>query len=195
VARTRSENYNDVRDQILTAAAKVFATKGVHAATIIDIGAACKASKSRLYHYFPSKEAVLFQVLKRHVESLVGKAKEVVRKNQPADLRLIEFIDVHLQYYRENQYAQSIIWPGKSVLPPKELRAIKVLERELLQLLLALLEELHPRSKNSQPPVVDALLVYGMLNWTLTWYRAEGPVSREQLSRRIAGICLHGIVG
>jgi hypothetical protein len=34
-----------------------------------------------------------------------------------------------------------------------------------------------------------------MLNWTLTWYRAEGPVSREQLSRRIAGICLHGIVG
>jgi AcrR family transcriptional regulator len=194
VARTRSKNYDDVRDQILTAAAKVFATKGAHAATIIDIGEACKASKSRLYHYFPSKEAVLFEVLKRHVEFLVEKAREVISKEQPADLKLIDFIDVHLQYYRENEYAQSVIWPGSSLLPPKELKVIKALERELLRLLSSLLAELRPRSKPSQPAVVDALLVYGMLNWTLTWYRAQGPVNRQQLARRIADICLRGVV-
>jgi len=194
VARTRSKNYDDVRDQILTTAAKVFATKGAHAATIIDIGEACKASKSRLYHYFPSKEAVLFEVLKRHVEFLVEKAREVVSKEQPADLKLIDFIDVHLQYYRENEYAQSVIWPGSSLLPPKELKVIKALERELLRLLSSLLAELRPRSKPSQPAVVDALLVYGMLNWTLTWYQAQGPVNRQQLARRIADICLRGVV-
>jgi AcrR family transcriptional regulator len=193
VARTRAKNYDDVRDQILTAAAKVFATKGAHAATIIDIGEACKASKSRLYHYFPSKEAVLFELLKRHVEFLVEKAREVVSKDQRADLKLIDFIDVHLQYYRENEYAQSVIWPGSSLLPPKELKVIKALERDLLRLLSSLLEELRPRSKPSQPAVIDALLIYGMLNWTLTWYRAEGPVSRQQLARRIANMCLHGI--
>lgn len=194
MARTRSKNYDDVRDQILTTAAKVFATKGAHAATIIDIGEACKASKSRLYHYFPSKEAVLFEVLKRHVEFLVEKAREVVSKEQPADLKLIDFIDVHLQYYRENEYAQSVIWPGSSLLPPKELKVIKALERELLRLLSSLLAELRPRSKPSQPAVVDALLVYGMLNWTLTWYQAQGPVNRQQLARRIADICLRGVV-
>jgi len=161
---------------------------------MIDIGEACKASKSRLYHYFPSKEAVLFEVLKRHVEFLVEKAREVVSKEQPADLKLIDFIDVHLQYYRENEYAQSVIWPGSSLLPPKELKVIKALERELLRLLSSLLAELRPRSKPSQPAVVDALLVYGMLNWTLTWYQAQGPVNRQQLARRIADICLRGVV-
>ena len=45
--RPRSENYEDVKDQILDAVATLFAKKGFLNTNIAEIGAACNASKSR----------------------------------------------------------------------------------------------------------------------------------------------------
>ncbi len=54
------------RAQLLDAALAVFADKGLEAATVKDLSAAAGVAQGLLYHYFPSKEALLEAALERH---------------------------------------------------------------------------------------------------------------------------------
>lgn len=53
------------RDQILEAAAKVFAEKGFHAATIKDIARAAEIADGTIYIYFKNKTALLLGIFER----------------------------------------------------------------------------------------------------------------------------------
>ena len=51
------------REEILTAAAALFARRGFHGVTIDDIGAAAGLSGPGIYRHFPGKEAMLSEML------------------------------------------------------------------------------------------------------------------------------------
>lgn len=69
------------RDDILTAAKRVFAKKGFHATTIADIAKAAKLSYGSIYWYFDSKESLFHalmdseeQALRAHIERALTSA-------------------------------------------------------------------------------------------------------------------------
>src|SRR3954453_13186934 len=70
MARTRSENYNGIHLGILTNAARLFSAQGYMRASIADLADACKLSRGALYHYFDSKEAILFAILDAHIREI-----------------------------------------------------------------------------------------------------------------------------
>lgn len=72
MARPQSADYEDQRRAILDAAAQVFAATSYPAATMADVARALTTSKARLYHYYESKEAILFDLLERHTQRLVS---------------------------------------------------------------------------------------------------------------------------
>jgi len=52
--------------RILAQAQKLFAEKGFSPTSMSDLASACKVQKATLYHYFDSKEAVLFGIFEAH---------------------------------------------------------------------------------------------------------------------------------
>src|ERR1700759_5524226 len=66
------------REQILAAAAALFARRGFHGVTIDDIGAAVGISGPGLYRHFPGKEAVLAQMLVGISERLLAEGSRRV---------------------------------------------------------------------------------------------------------------------
>ena len=63
MARPISASHDLRRDEILNVAAACFAQRSYPATSMNDIAAACGTSKARLYHYYESKEAILFDLL------------------------------------------------------------------------------------------------------------------------------------
>jgi AcrR family transcriptional regulator len=61
---SRREQAEWRREQLLDAALKVFAGKGVAGASVKDLAAAAGVTSGLLYHYFPSKEAVVVALLR-----------------------------------------------------------------------------------------------------------------------------------
>ena len=51
------------RSDIIKEALKLFRTRGYHKTTMSDIGNACGLLKGSIYHYFPSKEMLMREVL------------------------------------------------------------------------------------------------------------------------------------
>jgi AcrR family transcriptional regulator len=72
MARPKSATHEIKRDAILDIAAQSFAQSSYPAASMNEIAAACGTSKARLYHYYESKEAILFDLLDRHTQCLLG---------------------------------------------------------------------------------------------------------------------------
>ena len=72
MARPKSQQHDLKRDEILDIAAQCFASQSYPAASMNDIATAGGTSKARLYHYYESKEAILFDLLDRYTQRLLA---------------------------------------------------------------------------------------------------------------------------
>lgn len=107
--------FGEVARRLLTAGVGCFATAGFMATTTRDITAGAGVSPAALYVHFPSKEAVLFEiVLAAHRDSL-RVVREVEVCGDPADyLRTLvsHFVAWHARYHvagRVSQYELSAL--------------------------------------------------------------------------------------
>jgi AcrR family transcriptional regulator len=77
------------RNNLIDVARQLFAKKGVENTTMNDIAEASKRGRRTLYTYFSSKNDIYKAVIESELEVLYGKLEEVVRRNLPADEKLI----------------------------------------------------------------------------------------------------------
>lgn len=73
------------REQILSAALRLFATRGLAATKITDIIAETGISQGLLYHYFPSKEALYVALVRKAFEGMDRAARAL--ENMPLSPR------------------------------------------------------------------------------------------------------------
>ena len=103
MARTKSPNHELQREEILERAATAFAAQSYPGTSMNDLAAACGTSKARLYHYYASKEAILFDLLARYTQHLIKIAThEVSATGKPAQ-RLHSLIRAFLAEYEHSQ--------------------------------------------------------------------------------------------
>lgn len=82
------------RDQILNAAAKVFAEKGFHPATIRDVAKEAGIADGTIYNYFQNKSALLLGILDRMRESVLQNADF----SAAIDMDIRSFMRVYLHH-------------------------------------------------------------------------------------------------
>src|ERR1700761_8578795 len=70
------------RDQILSAARRCFLRDGFHATSMQDLFAEAGMSSGAVYHYFPSKEAVIIAIAAENMQDVLAMT-HVVATHQP----------------------------------------------------------------------------------------------------------------
>ena len=103
MARPKAIAHDRQRDLILTQATAAFAELGYPSASMAQLAAACGLSKAALYHYFPSKEALLFESLDRYTRRLIAKVEGVGARSLSAAEELGELVRTLLIEYRSAQ--------------------------------------------------------------------------------------------
>jgi AcrR family transcriptional regulator len=81
--RVRSDDYDAKTHAILDSAAALFAKVGYPSAKMQDIAKACGASKSMLYHYFPTKDDLLYAMLEEHLQRVIVALEEALAADPP----------------------------------------------------------------------------------------------------------------
>ena len=109
MARPKSASHDLKRDAILDLAARCFAQHSYHAASMNDIAEAGGTSKARLYHYYESKEAILFDLLDRYTQRLLA----IVGETEAAAQRRVAFLERLLEAKPTSQHTAR---PGDPVL-------------------------------------------------------------------------------
>ncbi|MGD9862841.1 MAG: TetR/AcrR family transcriptional regulator [Pseudodonghicola sp.] len=193
MARTRSADYDSINDTIIQRAAAIFARRGYAATSIGDIAEACDCSKSRLYHYFDGKEAILRDMLTMHVDSLLEQCRQVLYRSQDPKERFQQLVKVFLEIYAVSRDQHVVLLTCLDVLAAEHRNELIAKQRELIAYVRDALLQLRPEMAANRPLAhVDTMLFFGMINWTYTWYQADGLVSPEELAERTVALFLDG---
>jgi AcrR family transcriptional regulator len=100
--RRRHPHSDDVRSHLLNAALRVFAHRGYDGASVRDIAAEAGLTPGLLYHYFPSKQAVLEALFARSGQLVMQAFAHVAGIAEPRE-QLGELIRVSARIVRENE--------------------------------------------------------------------------------------------
>jgi len=193
VARTRSADYDNIHDTIIDRAASVFARRGFAATSIGDIAEACDCSKSRLYHYFDGKEAILREMLETHVDSLLDRLRPVLYRELDPRQRFTQMVKLFLEVYSVSRDRHVVLLTCLDALPEEQRQSIIAKQRQLIAHVRDALLQIRPDiAEDRVISQIDTMLFFGMINWTYTWYKAEGPVSPEALADRVVTLFLGG---
>lgn len=102
--RTKHDVLTEFRTaEILSAARKVFAHKGMKAATVDEIAEVAGIAKGTVYLYFPSKRDLYLAALMNGVKELFDLTCHQVSLAQGAAGRIREFIGTRLRYVDQNR--------------------------------------------------------------------------------------------
>ncbi|MDB5750964.1 MAG: hypothetical protein JWP65_1385 [Ramlibacter sp.] len=193
MTRVRSEDYDSKKQVILDKAAALIARKGFDVATMMDVANACGTSKSHLYHYFPSKEDLLYGIVRDHITRQADELVRIVALALPAEARLQQFVDSFVSGAARERDEHIILMNDLKYLPKAQLQEVRRLEVRVTELLEGLLHELNPELMEPQRVRKPyALLLYGMMIWTFNWYHRSGEIGPQELAVRIAHLFVHG---
>jgi AcrR family transcriptional regulator len=193
MTRVRADDYEAKKQVILDKAAALIARKGFDQATMFDVAKACGASKSHVYHYFPSKEDLLYAIVDDHITRQADDLARIVALPLSSEERFAEFVDSFMRGAARERDEHIILMNDLKYLPRAELQAVRALEVRMTELLETLLAELNPELMEPQRVRKPyALLLYGMMIWTFTWYRRSGDIGPQELAARISHLFVHG---
>lgn len=175
-------------------AAKLYAQRGFLGASMSEIAAACKTSKSLIYHYYPSKEDILFDVMDSHVQSLVEAARRIEDGEGQPDAKIRAIADALMKLYAGAEANQKVLLNELGNLPPERRSIIIEHQRLLLDIMDRLLLEVRPDLSASKPlRRATVMMFFGMLNFTHTWFDQTGPVSGADVAKMAANMFIAGI--
>lgn len=196
LARTRSPDYDNIQEMILGKTAQLFASRGYVASSIGDIAAACECSKSRLYHYFESKEAILIAMLSGHVERLVEETRELVAQNPDPRARFIAITRNFMEVYAASRATHIVLLTCMEFLPPAKREELVDKQRELVSAIRNILKALESDANRARGRInIDTMLFFGMINWAYTWYRPDGAMKPADLADHVVDMVLNGCAG
>ncbi|MCV0397499.1 MAG: TetR/AcrR family transcriptional regulator [Rhizobiaceae bacterium] len=194
MARARAKDHDDKRAAILKAAATVFARDGYDRASMAGLAVEYGVSKALLYHYYASKEALLFDVIRAHLEKLVESVEAADRPDLPPEERLGALVSALLDSYRDADCEHKVQLTALNLLPPGEQERLKSMERRLVGIFSEAVRALRPEAfENGATLKPVTMSLFGMLNWAYLWLRDTGPVSREDYARLVTTLIAGGV--
>lgn len=183
-------------DDIVAAAAKVFRTKGYHAASVQDIADAVGILKGSLYHHVKSKEDLLYLIVKEPIAQIYATMTEIVDSDLPAADKLRRAILAHLEAF-DRHYPHLFVYLREREEMTRRFReqfglSPKQYERCWQQILRE-----GVKSGEFRPDLDVQVVSYGllgMLNWLYKWYDPRGRLGVREVAEQLSALALAGLV-
>ena len=199
MARTQAADYEDQRARILDDAAEAFADSGYAACSMSDIALRSGASKARLYQYYASKEAILFDLLDRHTQGLADVAAGVRRRAAEASLdaaaELQLMVASFLEAYRTARTRHIALLNDVKFLGETQRERIVTRERSLVNAFADLLVRAFPGRVTAANQRAVTMMLMGAMNWTFTWLKPDGPLSYGDYAKQVIRVFFDGLAG
>lgn len=193
MARPRSAGFEDQREEILAAAARLFATGGYPATTMSGVAAACGVSKATLYHYVRDKHDLLAQVTRAHVQRLEALVDQVQARGLPDAERLAALVHAFMQAYAGAQHEHRVLTADVDFLAPQPRAEVLAAQRRVVAAFEQAIAALRPDLGRQRLTGPIAMLVFGMMNWTFTWLRPDGLLSHEAVAALVNELLAGGL--
>jgi AcrR family transcriptional regulator len=183
------------RVEICRTAAQIFRDRGFDATSVSDVARALGMTKAGLYHYFDSKEALLFEIINYGLDRVRDEVIIPARAVRDPEERLRQIVMRHACIATRGRGAVTELNDETRALPPASRRVIEERMRKYLDLIRTTLMELKAAGRLREvDPTVAAFSMIGMILWLPRWFRQDGRLTQEQAAKEITKFALAGLL-
>ncbi|PYX08814.1 MAG: hypothetical protein DMG88_08945 [Acidobacteria bacterium] len=179
--------------KILAHAVNVFYEKGYEGASMRDLSRASGMSLAGMYHYFESKEKLLYLIQRHTFSTIVEQLRGKLDSTDDPEARIRILILNHLEYFLANQKAMKVLSHEDEVLKNGFGAEVRSLKREYYRICLDVLDDFKRANRLGFSSRVAVLSLFGMMNWIYTWYNPRVDGDAAKLSEQMGDIFLRGI--
>lgn len=178
MARTAGSVGQETAAAVREAARRLFAESGYAAVSMRAIAAEVGVQPGALYNHFPTKQAILVDLLRAHLCDLLERAAAALPADAPPEERLRAFTRFHIRHHLPRAEAVFVSYMELRALEPENFKEISSLRRRYELLLIDILRDGQAAGRFPiRDPAVTAMAVIAMLTGVTTWYRADGRLS------------------
>lgn len=195
MVQTPGSRQNERRREILGAAARVFRRRGFHDAGMREIAAELEMAVGNLYYYFEDKRELLAYCQMETLEQLLSAADRIRRLEIPAHRKLRRLIGAHLHSLHEGTPGSLAHLEIESLSDEWRARVIARRDRYEEAFRAVIEKGIRDGEFRRVDSGVAVRTVLGALNWTVRWYRSQGPLDLDQIETEIASLLVEGLEG
>lgn len=175
--------------------ARLFAYRGYHSTSMREIARELGMNQSSLYHYFTSKEDILFKLMNDAIDDVLVTLEEICVSDLLPEDKLKRVLDSYIQSYAGDQERLILLVNEMNSLNEKYRLILVEKQRKYVQLIRSILNELVDEDKMKKvDPTVATFAFFGMVHYTIKWYHKDGPVTLEELAKLFVEIFTRGIL-
>ncbi len=185
------------REQILQAAQKLFADQGFRETNLGDVATQLGFRRQAVYHYFRSKEEILYELIDRAGQAVVASAQPTLEAGIPPAEKLAEVVRNHVRQLLANADIFRIQFSELGKLTGDRADALR---QDIVAYVRRIAGVIEAGQKDGTfvdiPPMTQALLILGMCNGTTEWYSGtRSQLSIDEVADYAARMALRGVLG
>ena len=189
----QEKRQNEIQDEILRVAARLFAQHGYRAVTIDMISEDMGYSKSSIYYYFKNKEEILWRVFDSIYATYLSAAQQVRAANQAPATAMHELISRHIMTVIAHHDWTTIFFQNEGELSKERQRLIRSRKRAYNQILEDVYEQgVRTGAFRPIPPHIAVNGILGMCNSVFVWYDELRAINQEQVAAYFLSLLEHG---
>jgi AcrR family transcriptional regulator len=181
------------RAEILRAALRAFRDKGYHATTLDDIARRLGVRKTALYHYFPDKEAILFECHRESLAEVERHLREARQRHAEAPEQLRYAIREHVRVMTDTLEGSPLAFEVPALSPQHQRRVVAGRDRYERGLRAIIARGIAAGDFRRTDPKIAAFAILGAINWIARWYRPGGSLQAPELGTAFADHLVGGL--
>jgi len=192
MARSKSlEKENEIHRVV----ARLFAYRGYHHTSMREIARELGMNQSSLYHYFTSKEDILFRLMDNAMDEVLGELEEIYAKDLSAEDKLKKVLHSYIRSYAGDQDRLILLVNEMNSLTESSRFILVDKQRQYVRLIKSILKGMFEQEKMREiDPAVSTFAFFGMVHYTIKWYHKDGPITVDELARLFVEIFTKGIL-
>jgi len=171
-------------EEILSKSSRLMATRGFHGTTMRDLASETRRSLAGLYHYFRSKEELLYLINTQGFTTLTEAWKTIAGEFRSPREKLYAFVYLHVTYFSEHMHEMRVMTWGTQEMRLDRAQVIRDLKEQYLrfahEVVAAMRAAEGNRDMDEQQIWRETYLLFGMMNWIPSWHstREHGTVGQ-----------------
>jgi TetR/AcrR family transcriptional regulator, cholesterol catabolism regulator len=194
VSTVRQERRSRKAD-IVRCFAGLVAERGYDSVSLRDVAEALEMSKGTILHHFRSKDRLLEQVHSDYMQRRLAEAHAFLAElDSPADQ--VRALVYQLIYAQAEDRAATVAFAREIVrFASEEVMAdVRRVRDEYTALMRDAIGRGVERGQfGDVDPAIVSLQIFGMCNWSWTWYRPEGAWSAEEIAESFTAVLFRGL--
>ncbi len=189
----RERERREKREAVLHAAVRSFNEKGFHATSLDDVANALNVTKPTIYHYFANKDEILFECVRRGLDS-IRHAAEAVESEGGGGLERLRRLMRDYAIIMTRDFGMCVTRTADHELSGDSRAKFRALKREIDQTVRRVVEQgMADGSIAGGDPRLVTFTLTGALNWIAHWYDPRGTLGAEDVADAAVATLVGGL--